>query len=154
MTDLQLAFRLFVIAAIAAGCRPTADRPPNSFSQDAASANQLGAEETARAVEGYAYTSKDEFVARMNRDMDGLHDDLNVLAAKAERAGGAARADAVTKLAAAREQWAKTKQRLDEVSNANAETWNDTSRAFKDAFAGLNGAIDTARHWFSEKTAP
>jgi hypothetical protein len=159
MTDMQLALPFLIVAALGAGCRPNVDKVPNGSFQDAASASQLGngsaaREEAVRAVEDYAYISKDEFVAKMNRDMGGLHDDLNVLAAKAESAGDAARVDAVTKLAAAREQWAKTKLRLDQVANATAATWTDTRQSFKEAFVGLNDAVDTARHWFSEKIAP
>jgi hypothetical protein len=90
----------------------------------------------------------------MNKDMGVLQDDINLLAAKVDGVGDAAKADAKAKLAAARDKWAKTKQQLDQVENATESTWNDVKRGFKESYAGLKDSVDTTRQWLSDKLAP
>jgi hypothetical protein len=159
MTDLKWAFPFLFATVLAVGCKSTADKPTGETSQDSAAALQLGKAkaatvEAAQAMEDYAYTRKGEFVAKMNKDMGVLQDDLNLLAAKADGAGDAAKAEAKAKLAAAREKWAKTKQQLDQVENATDSTWNDVRRGFKESYAGLKDSVDTTRQWLSDKLAP
>ena len=163
MTHVKLAFSvstLFLAAAVLeVACRSTADRPTSGTPQDSGAALQLGkakaaTEEAAGAVEEYAYTRKAEFVAKMKKDMGVLQDDLNLLATEADGAGDSAKTDAKAKLAAAREKWAKTRQHLDQVTDATDSTWNDVERGFKESYAELKGSIDTTRQWLSEKLAP
>ena len=158
MTDLRLALPFLIATALAVGCKSPADKPPGETSQDSAAALQLGKAkaatiEAAQAVEDYTYTRKAEFVAKMNKDMGVLQDDLNLLAAKVDGVGNVAKADAKAKLAAAREKWAKTKQQQDQVENATESTWNDVKRGFKESYAGLKDSVDTTRQWLSDKLA-
>ncbi|MGD0836750.1 MAG: hypothetical protein ABSB49_08930 [Polyangia bacterium] len=159
MRDLKWAAPFFFATVLAVGCKSPTDKPPSETSQDSAAVLQLGKAkastiEAAQAMEDYAYTRRAEFVAKMNKDMGGLQDDLNLLAAKADGAGDAAKAEAKARLAAARAKWAKTKQRLDQVENATESTWNDMRRGFKESYAGLKDSVDTTRQWFSDKLAP
>jgi hypothetical protein len=158
---LAISFCIFFAsaAALAAGCKATADKPSSGTPQDSGSAFQLGKAKAAtieatQAMEDYAYARKAEFVVKMNKDLDVLQDDVNLLAAKADSTGGAAKADAKAKLVAVREKWAKTKQQLDQADNATESTWSDVKSGFKESYAGLKDSVDTTRQWLSEKIAP
>jgi hypothetical protein len=167
MTDSKLTSSLCIFffvsssaaAALVVGCKATADKPSSGTPQDSASAFQLGKAKAAmveatQAMEDYAYARKAEFVAKMNKDLGVLQDDVNLLAAKADSAGGAAKADAKARLVAVREKWAKTKQQIDQAENATESTWNDVKSSVKESYAGLKDSVDTTRQWLSEKIAP
>ena len=166
MTDSKLAgsfciyfFVFSAAAALAVDCKSTADQPTAGTPQDSAAAFQLGKAkaatvEAAQAMEDYAYARKTEFVAKMNKDLGVLQDEVNLLAAKADGASGAAKADAKDQLAAVRAKWSKTKQQLDQAQNATESTWNDVKNGFKESYAGLKDSVDTTRKWLSEKIAP
>ena len=55
-------------------------------------------------MEDYAYARKAQFVAKMKSEMVTTQEELDRLAAKADDAGDAAKADARAKLAAVREK--------------------------------------------------
>jgi ABC-type transporter Mla subunit MlaD len=163
MTDSKLALSFCIYfsfaAALAVGCKATADKPSSGAPQDSASAFQLGKAKAAsleatQAMGDYAYARKAEFVADMNKELGEVQDNLNLLAAKADRASGAAKADAKDQLAAVRAKWTKTKQQLDQAENATESTWNDVKSGFKESYAGLKDSVDTTRQWLSEKIAP
>ncbi len=161
MTNSKLAFPLFIFSAgvLAVGCKSTADRPTNGTQQDSAAALQLGkakaaTAEAAQAMEDYAYARRSEFVAKMNKDLGELQDDLNLLAAKVDDSGGAAKAEAKAKLEVVREKWTKTKQQLDQAQNATESTWNDVKSGFNESYVALKDSVETTRQWLSEKIAP
>ncbi len=161
MTDSKLGIPFLILsaAALAVGCKSTADRQANGAQQDSAAALQLGKAkaatiEAAQAMEDYAYARKSEFVAKMNKNLGVLQDDLNLLAAKVDDSGGAAKADAKAKLAVVREKWTKTKQQLDQAENATESTWNGVKSGVGESYAALKDSVDTTRQWLSEKIAP
>jgi hypothetical protein len=163
MTDSKLAISFCIyfsfVAVLAVGCKSTADKPSNGTPQDSASAFQLGkakaaTAEATQAMEDYAYARKAEFVAKMNKDLGVLQDEVNLLAAKADGARGAAKADAKDQLAAVHAKWTKTKQQLDQAENATESTWDDVKNGFKESYAGLKDSVVTTRQWLSDKIAP
>jgi uncharacterized protein YicC (UPF0701 family) len=161
MSDSRLNIPFFVLSAtaLAVGCKATADKPTNGIPHDSAAAIQLDKAKAAtaaaaQAVEDYAYARKAEFVAKMRREMLATQEELDRLAAKAERASGTAKADAQTKLAAAREKWTKTKQQLDQAERATESTWEDVKSDVKASYGGLKSSVDDTRRWLSDKIAP
>ena len=161
MKNSTLAISVFIFSAatLAVGCKSTADRPTNGTQQDSAAALQLGKAkaatvEAAQAMADYTYARKAEFVAKMNKNLGVLQDDLNLLAAKVDDSGGAVKADAKAKLEVVREKWAKTKQQLDQAENATESTWNDVKSGFGESYAALKDSFDTTRQWLSQKIAP
>jgi hypothetical protein len=161
MTDSKLGIPFFIFAAaiLTVGCKSTVDKPTNGTQQDSAAALQLGkakaaTAEAAQAMEDYAYARKAEFVAKMNKNLGVLQDDLNLLAARVDDSGGAVKADAKAKLEVVREKWTKTRQQLDQAENATESTWNDVKGGVGESYAALKDSVDTTRQWLSDKIAP
>jgi len=101
-----------------------------------------------------AYAQRAEFVERMEKELVGIQHELDKLAAKVERVGGAAKAEAKTRLETVREKWAQAKKQLDQAKSATESTWDDVKGGFKKAEVELKGSVEKTRQWLSDKIAP
>jgi hypothetical protein len=153
------AFLFLLAAALAAGCKSTPENSATRARQDEIVALRLNnakaeTKEAAQAIEDYAYARKAEFVARMKEELVAIQEELDRLAAKADSSAGAVKAEAQTRLEAAREKFAQTKKSLEEEENATDSTWDDVKIGFLESYAGLKGSVETARQWLGAKIAP
>jgi hypothetical protein len=64
------------------------------------------------------------------------------------------KAEATTKLDAARVRLAQSRQQLQQAENATESTWNDVKKGFKESYGGLKDSIVLTRQWLSDKIAP
>jgi polyhydroxyalkanoate synthesis regulator phasin len=157
MKTTHLVVACLALAAMAVGCKPSAERSANE--DRTTTAAQLDkvkqdAQETSQDMQDYAYAQKAEFVSTMQSQLDEINRDLEVLAAKIEKAGGTAKAEATPKLQALRDQVAKLNAHLDEAKNATESTWDDVKNGFKVGYSELRDGFNQARQWVSDKIAP
>jgi hypothetical protein len=146
-------------AALAMGCKATPERPTNDVKPDDTAATQLvrakvETQEAAQAMVDYAYARKTEFVAKMNRELIILQEDLDRLGAKVESSAGTAKADAKARLETVREKYAKTKTLLAQTESATESTWNGAAGGFRQSYVALRNSVDETRQWLSDKIAP
>jgi len=138
------------IAAFAVGCN-----------REETASQQLGElqDKTATAArdlkeQDYTYAQKSEFTAKMQGQLAQINKDLDLLAAKIEKSGDAAKAEAKPKLQALREQADKLDKQLGEAKHATETTWDSVKAGSKKAYAELKDGFDQARQWVSDKIAP
>jgi hypothetical protein len=159
MRNSQFAIAFLAAAALVAGCKSTTEKSTSATGQDSAAAFQLAKAKAATAeavlaMDDYAYARKAEFVAKMKSEMVATQEDLDRLGAKVSSSAGAVKAEAATKLDAARVKLAQTKQQLEQAENASESTWNDVKKGFKESYTGLEDSIVLTRQWLSDKIAP
>ena len=107
-----------------------------------------------QAWQDYSYAQRAQFVDKTKRDLDGIHDELERLAAKVEKLDGAAKADAKTKLAVVQDKWTQAKKQLGRAESATESGWDEMQGGFKKAYHELKESFDTMRQWLSDKIAP
>jgi gamma-glutamyl:cysteine ligase YbdK (ATP-grasp superfamily) len=156
---MKLAMPVFIAAALAVGCKSSADKPAKGTQQDPQSALQLAKAkaatlEAAQAMDDYAYARKSEFIAKMKSDMVATQEELDRLAAKVASSAGAVKTEAAAKLDAAHKKLAQTKQQLEQAENATESSWNEVKKGFKNSYADLKDSVAATRLWLSEKIAP
>jgi hypothetical protein len=116
-----------LVAGLAVGCGSTdgesapAPKPSAGVALEAATETKPAV----RAIQDYAYVQKAEMVGQMKKDLVEIRQELDRLSVKVANSGGAAKADAKTKLEAAREKWADMNKRLDSAADSATEsTWD------------------------------
>lgn len=146
-----------IAAAVATSCTQTTGKAPPAPKQGETAAIQVektGPVDAARTVTDYAFAQKAAFVDKMKRELVTIQEELDRLGTKIDKAGGATKADAKTKLAAVREQWVRVKKQLDQAEGATESTWDDLKGGFKNAYGDLQDSVTTTRQWLSDKIAP
>jgi adenine-specific DNA methylase len=157
MKHTQLAIAFLALTGFAVGCKPSSE--PSATETRDATARQLDqvkqeTKEAAQEMNDYAYAQKAEFVATMQTQLAEINRDLDLLAAKIEKANDAAKTEATPKLQALREQVAKLNTHLDEAENATESTWEDAKAGFKKGYSELKDGFNQARQWVSDTIAP
>lgn len=148
-----LAITFLTITAFAVGCKPSAQAPRKTTSEQFDTLNRK-AKEAAQEIKDYAYAQKAVFVAKMQSQLEEINRDLDRLAASIESSSDAAKAKARPQLQALRDQTAKLIQQLDEARNADESAWEDVKGGFQKGYAQFLDAFQEARQWVSEKVAP
>ena len=148
MKHKALAILFVSAAAFVVGCNkePTTSQQLDQIQTDTKKA--------AQDMKDYTFAQKNEFVAKMQGQLDEINRDLDQLAAKIEKANDAAKAEAKPKLQALRDQAAKLNTQLDTAKNATESTWNDVKAGFKKGYSELKDGFSQARQWVSDKIAP
>jgi len=159
MRHTNLVITTLLVAGIAVGCASTDATSGGGPSPSGTAAAQLerakaGAKEATQAMEDYAYTQKAEFVDRMKKDLAGIQEEMDRLAAKVDDSSEAAKADAKARLAAVREKWAEAKKQLDLAESATESTWDDVQAGVKESYRELKDSFDSTRQWVSDQIAP
>jgi cytochrome c556 len=144
----KLMITLLFAAAFAVGCNKQA-----TTSQQLDKA-QAKTEEAAQEIKDYSYAQKNLFVEKMQGQLAALNRDVDQLAAKIEKSGEAAKAEAKPKLEALREQTNRLNKQFDEVKNATESTWDSVKSGFKKAYESSKDGFQQARQWVSDKIAP
>lgn len=143
----RLPFILCVVCLVA-GCQK-----PETTGQKIEKVQEK-ASQAAQEMKDYTYAQKAEFVEKMQARLNAIHRELDQLAARVEKSGDAAKAEARPRIQALREQLARLDKQLDEVKNATESTWNEVKAGMKKSFDELKEGFDNARRWLSEKIAP
>jgi cytochrome c556 len=157
MKHLKLASTLLTFAALAVGCKPSAEK--SAAENREATAQQFDqvkkeVKEAAQEMKDYSYAQKTEFIATMEKQLAEINRDLDQLAAKIEKSSDAAKAEAKPKIQALREQAARLNKQLDQARNATESSWGDVKAAFKKSYNELKDGFQQARQWVSDKIAP
>jgi hypothetical protein len=156
---------LLLCTSLAAGCwakdGATAanehERPDSAAAQERDAAKDEAAAETkeaAQAVADYAYAQKAELVAGMKEDLAAIERELDLLAAKVARSSGEAKVRAELELAAVRDKWAKTNEKLAAVERASESEWDGVKGDFRQAYRDMKGSFDQTRQWLSDEIEP
>jgi ElaB/YqjD/DUF883 family membrane-anchored ribosome-binding protein len=110
--------------------------------------------EAAQDMKEYTYAQKAEFTAAMQKQLNGINKDLDELAAKIEKSGDTAKAEAKPKLQALREKADQLGKQLEEAKNATESSWDSVKAGSRKAYAELKDGFNQARQWASDKIAP
>lgn len=157
MKYISLQIASLSLAAFVLGCKPSVKE--SSVDDREGTARQFdkvkaATTEAAQAMKDYAYAQKAEFVATMEKQLAELNRNLDELAAKIEKGGDAAKAEARPKLESLREQAASLSKKLEEARNATEPAWDAVKVTFKKGYDDLKDEFNKARQWVSEKIAP
>jgi chromosome segregation ATPase len=141
---------------VAASCTQTTGKAPPAPKQSETAAIQVekARVDAAKTVTDYAYAQKTVFIDKMKRELVTIQEELDRLSTKIDKAGGATKEDAKTRLAAVREQWVRVKKQLDQAEGATESTWDDVKGGFKNTYSDLQDSVTTTRQWLSDKIAP
>jgi ElaB/YqjD/DUF883 family membrane-anchored ribosome-binding protein len=153
ITIMKNTFLVTTFAAItvfAAGCKP-AEEPTTAQQLDKVKTETKA---DAQEMKDYAFAQKNEFVVKMQGQLDALKKDTEALSAKIESSSDAVKADAKPKLQALRDQAAGLNKQLDEAKNATESTWDSVKAGTKKAYDALKDDFQQARQWASDKIAP
>jgi hypothetical protein len=138
------------VAAFAVGCKPSNER------STAEQLDKLKTEtkQAAQDLKDYTFAQKTEFTEKLKSQLAEINQDLDLLAAKIEKASDAAKAEAKPKLQALREKADELGKQLDEARNATEPTWENVKANSKKAFDEFKNGFNQARQWGSDKIAP
>jgi chromosome segregation ATPase len=140
---------LFVcVLAFAAACnrQPTAGQQLDKIqSETKAAANDM---------KDYSFAQKNEFVSKMQGQLDALNQELDQLSARIEKSSEPVKAEAKPKLQAMRAEVAQLGKQLDELRNSTESTWDSVKAASQKTFASVKGGFQQSRQWLSDKIAP
>ena len=157
MKHQKLVITFLSVAAVAVGCKPSAEKSATENREPTAQQFdkvKTETKEAAQAMKDYAFAQKAEFVATMEKQLAELNRDLDQLADKVEKSSDAAKAEAKPKIQALREQVGRLNTKLDEARNATESTWDDVKAGFKKGYGELKDRFQQARQWVSDKIAP
>jgi len=159
MSAGKLAFPFILATALAVGCKWTTEESTSDKAQDATAALALErakaeAREAAQAIGDYAYTRRAEFVARMDKELVPIQEELDRLTGKVDSSAAAARAEARSQLEAARAEFARTKRLLGQAESATEPAWDEVRSGFKQSYANLKDSVQATRQWLGERIAP
>ena len=148
-----------MVTGLTLGCTPTDDKSAVKPQDPESAAVQLDeakekTKEAAQAVQDYTYAQKAEFVDKMKQQLLDMQEEMDRLSAKVDKTREEVKADAKTRLEAARAKWALAKKQLDKAVDATESTWDDVKAAFQDAYHGLEESFEKTRDWLSEKIEP
>jgi ElaB/YqjD/DUF883 family membrane-anchored ribosome-binding protein len=148
MRNYPLAIAFLSVAALAAGCKKeqTTSQQLDEVKAEAKSA--------AQDMKGYTFAQKNEFVSKMQGQLDALKKDLEQLSARIESSSDAVKADAKPKLQALRDQATQMNKQLDNARNATESTWDSVKAASQKAFDSLKDGFQQSRQRLSDKIAP
>jgi len=88
---------------------------------------------------------------KMKKELADMHEEMQHLSAKAEKASEVTRADAKAKLLAVRAKWSEVKAKLDEATETTMEELRNGLHFSMD---DLRDSINKLRLWLSAKIAP
>lgn len=152
-----------LLAIISAGCTP-ADGEPTAGPKNPGTAAAQGdkavpetkeaAKEAAQAVQRYAWAQKSEYIEGMKKELVEIQGELDRLAARVDRANGAAKAEAGSSLEVAREKWAQAKKGLERAEGATESAWDEVKGGFKKSHEELKGSFEKARQHLRDKIDP
>ena len=148
MKSKPLVITFLSVVAFAVGCskEPTAAQQIDKAQTATANA--------ARDMKNYTFAQKDEFVSKMQVQLDALNQDLEQLSAKIEKSSDAIKADAKPKLQALRDQSSGLTKQLDNVRSATESTWDSVKATSEKAFDSAKDGFQQARQWLSDKIQP
>ena len=148
MKHKHLLLALLAVAAFAVGC----NKEPTTAQQ--LDKVQADTKQAAQDMKDYTFAQKAAFVATMQTQLATLNREMDLLAAKVEKASDTIKAEAQPKLRVLRDQIAQLNQQLDEARNATELTWDSVKGGFKKAYEGAKDGVQQARQWVSDKIAP
>ncbi len=157
MNPRNLVIILLVVAAMAAGCKPSAETVANDPHESAGKqmeALKKDAQDTAKEANDYTFAQKADFTAAMQLRLAEFNRDLEKLTAKVESAGADAKAKAGPKLEALRGQLARLNKQLEGSKDATESTWGEVKAGFKTGCTEVKDGFQQARQWVSDKIAP
>lgn len=122
---------LISLSLVAVGCKEPAEATASNAKATSQQMDKLtkDTKTATQEMRDYAYTQKTEFIATMRTQSAELHKGLEELAAKVEKAGDKAKAEAQPKLQALREQTARLDQQIDAAEHATEPAWNEVKNA-------------------------
>jgi hypothetical protein len=101
----------------------------------------------------YTYSQKDEFVVKMQDQLDALDKSIKKLSGKVANASDATKADAQAKLQYLRGQRAALDKKLGEVNNATEASWNDAKKSFENSYDDMKKSLKQTWQWMSDKAS-
>ena len=143
------------VAGLTAGCASTDATAGGGPIPSGNAAVQLEKAKTetkgaAVAVQDYAFAQKAEFVEKMKKDLVGVQEEVDRLAAKVDKSDDSAKADAKSRLEVVRAKWLQAKKQLDAAESATESTWDDMKASVQTSYGELKDSFDTTRQWLSE----
>jgi len=103
------------------------------------------AAETAGAAADYAKQEKDEYVSKVQKEMDEIKADIAKLKTKAKTATAKAKAELDREIKMSEDKWKVAEQKVSELKSASADTW-------KNMKSGVDNAIeDLKQSWTKAK---
>jgi len=88
---------------------------------------------------------------KMKKELADMHEEMQHLSAKAEKASEPIKADAKARLLAVRTKWSEVRTKLEE---ARETTMEELKGGFQLSFDDLRESMNKLRQWLSEKIAP
>lgn len=117
--------------------------------EEKASSGAVTSEEVQRKVTDametaadYAKQEKDEYVAKVQKEMDETRRDIERLKSKGKTASAKTKAEIDRDIRAAEAKWNVAEEKLQQVKAASAESW-------KNLRSGMDKAVDDVKRFFS-----
>ena len=141
---------VLLLAALVAACNKSAPDSDATVAQQFDKAKQDTAQ-AAQDFKNYTFAQKDEFVKKMQPELDELNTELAQLSAKIDRASDTVKAEAKPKLDALRAQVAALGVDLDQAKNATASTWDDVKAGAQKALDATTESFKEAGQWIDKQ---
>lgn len=144
--SLVITFLSVVAFAVACNQEPTASQQIDQAKTETANA--------ARDMKDYTFAQKEEFVTKMQGQLDALNKDLDQLSARIDSSSETVKAEAKPKLQALRDQSAELTKQLDAARNATESTWDGVKASSQKALNSVKDGFQQSRQWLSDKIQP
>jgi predicted RNase H-like nuclease (RuvC/YqgF family) len=147
----------FAIAllSISSGCKQSNDTlNVNSANDPQAERVKADLKETAQATQDYAYTQKEQFIAKMNTEITRLKAQSSELESKLESCTGSTKEELRSRLETLRHKVTGLNDQLSKAKNSNEGTWNDVKSTLQKGTDEAKESFNQARQWLSDKLKP
>ena len=102
---------------------------------------------------GESYDKKNDFVAKAQSDLDALDQKIQQFTNQAAAVAGNAKTDAQAKVQELRDKRGSLNQKLTDVKNSTADTWDKTKTAFNNAYDDVKSSLTHAWQWVKDQTS-
>jgi septal ring factor EnvC (AmiA/AmiB activator) len=152
MKHTKLIFAL-VLALFVAGCDKS-----GTTSADASTSQQLDqmkqdAKQTADDISNYTYAQKQEFITKMQAEVDELNAEFAQLSAKIAKASDATKAAAQPKLDDLKAQMAALNTDLDQAKASTETTWDQVKASVQKGYDSTKQAFVNAGQWIDKQVS-
>jgi septal ring factor EnvC (AmiA/AmiB activator) len=102
----------------------------------------------------YAYSQKEDYIARTKEEVNHLQKDLSELEMKSKKITGNAKEEIKIKIKTVKTSIDKLHIEIENLKSAQEGNWVETKRNFNESIEKVKSTIEKSRKWLSEKIAP
>jgi septal ring factor EnvC (AmiA/AmiB activator) len=141
----------FLLVVLCAGCDKSASTASDATASQQLDQAKADTKQAAQDMADYTYAQKEEFIKKMQVELDELNAELATLTAKVAHASDATKAAAQPKIDDLKAQVAALEVDLDQVKNSTETTWDKVKDSVEKGYDATKQAFVNAGAWIDKQ---